>query len=281
MIGIKTFFDNSTSTFTYVVYDPQSKDAIVIDPVVDFTPESGQFSLSGINEICNFINSQKLMVRLVTDTHVHADHITGTYFLKKRLGVESAIGQGFIQVQEHFAKRYQLDMSQYERPYDHLLSHNQQLSLGTLRLKTLHTPGHTPSCCAYLIDDALFSGDALFKPEMGCGRTDFPGGCAQTLYRSITEQIYTLPDHTRIFVGHDYPKDGQEPQPQTSVFSSKTDNVLINQTTTEQDFVKERTDRDQSLAPPRLQLFCMQINILGGQLPDKNFLKIPITVIND
>lgn len=281
MITVKPFFDKDTSTFSYVVYDEDTKDAVIIDPVLDFEPLSATVSFWSLGRLCDFVTDMGLKVQLVADTHAHADHMSGAHFLKKRLSVPSAIGEGFFKTRDYFANFYDIDPQSYEPAYDLLLSHHQTLSVGSLTIKTLLTPGHTPTCAAYLIDDALFSGDAIFQEALGCGRTDFPGGSAQTLYRSITEQIFSLPDSVRIFVGHDYPKENGEPRADTSVLAAKKNNVIINETVTESQFVRKRQTRDLTLPLPRLLLLAMQVNILGGQLPKlgpRHALTIPLTV---
>lgn len=283
MILVEPFFDSNTSTFSYVAYDPASKDAVVIDPVLDFDPLSATISFKSLDRVADFIAKNRLTVHLVTDTHVHADHMSGAHFLKKRLGVKSAIGSGFFKAQSHFCKLYDIDPTNYDQAYDIYLADGQHLDLGTLELTTISSPGHTPTCSCYLIDDALFVGDAIFQPELGCGRTDFPGGSAHDLYQSITKHIFDLPDETRIFVGHDYPKDNEDPAPKTSVLEEKRHNILLAQSTKKEDFIAIRNQRDQHLALPRLMLFVMQVNALGGQLPyvdakGQHFLRVPLTI---
>lgn len=267
---IKPFFHQDTKTFTYVVY--KDNDAVIIDPVLDFNQSSTTIGFNALDEIVAFIEKEHLEPKVVLDTHMHADHMSGAYYLKKRLKVKSAIGRNFLTSQEYFAKYF--EMAVPKNAYDILLEEGTS-SFGQIKVKTMFTPGHTPSCAAYLIEDALFSGDALFNPELGCGRCDFVGGSALDLYNSITKKIFAENPDTRIFVGHDYPKAG-EPKPETSVKATKEQNILINAKTSKEDFIEVRTKRDQSLSPPMLMPYAIQVNICGGKLPEK-FLKVPIS----
>jgi glyoxylase-like metal-dependent hydrolase (beta-lactamase superfamily II) len=283
MTNVASFFHKETSTFTHVVYDAITKEAIIIDPVLDFEPLDATISFKSLNQICNFITQNGLLVRLVIDTHIHADHMSGSYFLKKRLSVPSAIGENFSTTQKYFAHFYDIDLTRYEKAYDIYLTENNVLSFASLTIKTFFTPGHTPTCATYLIGDALFVGDTIFQPSIGCGRTDFPGGSAQSLFKSITQHIFNLPNNTKIFVGHDYPKENEAPRPETRVIEVKKKNVMINESTSEEVFITQRKSRDQSLLLPKLYLFALQVNLLGGQLPflndeKKKSLTIPLTI---
>ncbi len=266
---VKPFFHNDTKTFSYVVFDAQSLDAVIIDPVLDFDLVTQRISFEAVDQICDFLNQENLTPQLILDTHLHADHLSGAFFLKKRLDVKSAIGKNFLVSQDHFAKVYEITP---EQSYDLLLD-EKEIKLASLSLKTMFIPGHTASCAGYLFGDAFFCGDALFLPEMGCGRTDFPLGSAEDLYKSITQKIYKLPDNTRIFVGHDYPKD-ENAHSETSVLKSKNENILIPAQKSQEVFVAERNKRNENLTPPRLLHYALQVNICGGKLPDK-FYKIP------
>lgn len=284
MICIKPFYDTVTATFTYVVSKP-NKDTIIIDPVLDYEPTSGSISFASIQRVVDYIESENLSAKLILDTHAHADHLTGAYFLAQKLGIKSAIGKDFIGVQRHFAPIFGFESHHDElsMAYDYLIEDNEFLNAGALNIKALKVPGHTKSCMAYLIEDSLFCGDALFQPERGAGRADFPGASAKSLYDSIINRIYSLPPNTRIFVGHDYPKAGEDACCETSVLESKTKNILINEKTSQEQFIKEREKRDQSLLAPRLLFPSMQVNILGGRLPPRDhngrfFIKVPISL---
>lgn len=267
MISVTPLFEPQTSTFTYVVYD-QNGDALIIDPVLDYDPTSSSITTASIERVLTFISENHLRPQLVLDTHIHADHMTGARTLADRIQVKTAIGKEFRQVQKHFAPLLGLEheTKMLEDAYDLLLSDAQELKAGSLSITSIMVPGHTPSCMAYLIGDALFSGDALFQPELGCGRTDFPGGSAAVLFRSIKERIYVLDPKTRLFVGHDYPKAPESPRAQSSVEASREKNILINDSTMKEAFIKEREARDQKLAMPRLFHASMQVNIVGGRI---------------
>jgi glyoxylase-like metal-dependent hydrolase (beta-lactamase superfamily II) len=279
MLSVKSFFHKDTNTFSYVAFDSKSKDAIVIDPVLDFVPFNATISLTSLNEIAEFIINNQLKLALVLDSHVHADHMTGAYYLKKRFKVPSAIVKGFFTTQKYFEKIYGIDPIHYEAAYDLYLSHEQSLNLGSLCLKIFFTPGHTPACASYLIEDSLFCGDVLLQPELGCGRSDFPGGSAKSLYQSVTTCIYSLPDQTKLFIGHDYPKINSMPKCQTTVFESKKNNIFLNEKISEQEFILKREIKDKTLSLPRLYTHVMQVNILGGQLPFNNSIsKASLTI---
>jgi glyoxylase-like metal-dependent hydrolase (beta-lactamase superfamily II) len=266
---VKPFFHLESSTFTYVIYDEKTLDALIIDPVLDFDPLTFKPSLTSLKEVISFIEQHSLKPQMVLDTHLHADHLTGAYYLKERLNIPSAIGKNFLISQEYFCKFYEIEKTD---AYDLLLEEG-QVACKNFDLKVIFTPGHTASCTAFLINNALFCGDTLFNPDIGCGRADFPLGSAQDLFYSI-KKIYNLPDSTQIFVGHDYPKDGNSPRANTSIMLSKKQNIMINDQVEEARFIYERQKRDQGLPAPRLMNFAMQVNILGGRLPD--FFKIAV-----
>lgn len=276
MLVVEPFFHEYTSTFTYIVFDGITHDAIIIDPVLDFDPLTATVFDDSLQNLYAFIKKKKLKTHLILDTHIHADHLTGAYFMKKHLGIKSAIGQGFLLSQPYFSLLYKIDPASYAPAYDDYFGHKEDRKYGSINITTLFTRGHTPTCCSYLIGDMLFVGDALFSPSLGCGRTDFPGGSAKDLYEAVYQQIFTLPDHIKIMVGHDYPSENNLPRCQSTVFEQKHHNVMLNQNLRITDFIAKREAKDQSLTPPRLFFYAMQINLLGGQLPKDNFLKIPV-----
>lgn len=282
-MNIHPLFDVTTATFSFIVYDPKTRDAIIIDPVLNFDLFSATISHTSMEEIKNFVKEHHLSVHLVLDTHVHADHMTATYYLKKIFKVPSAIGGGFKKSQDYFSNFYGLNVKDYEPAYEHLLNHGQTITAGSIEIKALAVPGHTPSCTAYVINDNVFSGDTLFQPQLGCGRADFPGGSARDLYHSIKEHLYALPDHYTLWVGHDYPSEGQAPQAKSTILEEKTNNRLIKKSTTLEQFIEEREKKDKTLGTPRLLLPSLQVNIVGGQLPHadaagRQLLSIPLTV---
>lgn len=283
-MNIQHFFDPDTYTLTYVVADPVTKDAVIIDPVLDFDPESGVVSDEGLTPVVEFIKSKGLNVRAILETHAHADHLSSSQILKQLFPqAVLGIGERIRVVQEVFKELFNVNHLQTTGvQFDHLFKDFEEVRFGSLKMTALPTPGHTPTCMSYLFGDAVFTGDALFMPDYGTGRCDFPKGSAQELYRSVTENLYSLPDNTKVFVGHDYMPGGRELQFQTTVGESKRSNVQLKAGTSEKDFVKFRQARDQTLSAPRLLYPSIQVNTDAGNLPPressgKSFLKIPLT----
>ena len=281
---IKTFFDQETFTLTYIVYDKVSQTALVIDPVLDYDPHSSKISTKSVDLIEHFIQDNKLNLQYILETHAHADHLSGTPELKKRFPkIKVAIGQHITKVQEVFKDVFHFeDLKTDGSQFDFLLKDGDCLEVGPLKIEVLETPGHTPACVSYLINDALFTGDALFMPDSGTGRCDFPAGSAEDLYHSIHEKIYSLPDDTRIFVGHDYQPNDREVKWLTTVGESKRLNSQLKQETTRDEFVSMRNERDATLKAPRLLLQSVQVNINAGEFPAKekngvSYLKMPIS----
>jgi glyoxylase-like metal-dependent hydrolase (beta-lactamase superfamily II)/rhodanese-related sulfurtransferase len=283
---IKAFFDPDTFTLSYVVFDPASRDALVIDPVLDYDVLASQTSTRSLERLAGFIRRRELRVHYSLETHAHADHLSGSQWLKARFGATIAIGERIREVQETFCETLDLphvavDGSQF----DQLLTDGEILTCGTLQVETIATPGHTPACVTYRIGDALFTGDALFMHDYGTGRCDFPRGSAEALYDSIT-RLYALPDEMRVFPGHDYQPGGREVAWETTIERSKRDNVQLCADTPKEDFVRLRTTRDRTLAPPRLLYPSVQINIDGGRLPPPHanghrYLTVPISEAPD
>ena len=281
--SLETFFDKDTYTLTYVVYDENSKDAIVIDPVLDYDPAASKISYDSILKVQDFINSKKLNVHYILETHAHADHLTGAAELKKRIPTAKVgIGKNITKVQDLFSGVFNLkDFNTNGVQFDILLNEEEPLEAGTIAIKTIFTPGHTPACSSYLIDDMIFTGDALFMPDFGTGRCDFPAGSAKDLYHSIHEKLYKLPDETRVLTGHDYQPNGRELKYESTIGESKESNIQLKESTTEAEFVEFRTKRDATLAAPRLLLPSIQVNIDAGHLPlvednGARYLKIPV-----
>jgi glyoxylase-like metal-dependent hydrolase (beta-lactamase superfamily II) len=269
-IEIKSFYDSATFTLTYVVHDPQSRDAVIIDPVLDYEPLSSSVSTKSIEPVLEHVGRERLNVRWVLETHAHADHLSASQVLKTKLGTPIAIGRRIIEVQQAFkdvfdlGERFHTDGSQFDR----LLADGESLEAGTLKIGVIATPGHTPACVSYCIEDAVFTGDALFIEDYGTGRCDFPRGSADDLYTSVHDKLYTLPDETRVFVGHDYRPLGRVLRCETTIGTSKSSNVQLREETTRADFVARRTSRDARLEPPRLLYPSIQVNIDAGRLPD-------------
>lgn len=278
---VTPFFDPVTWTMTYVVRAPGDTSCVVVDPVLDYDRRSGKISTKSIDELCGFVATNGLKVEWVLDTHVHADHMTGMAELARRTGARTAIGARVVVVQKTFAGVYNLpgfpcDGGQFDR----LLEDGDQITVGTLTLKALHVPGHTPACMAYVAGDAVFVGDTLFMPDFGSARCDFPGGDAVTLYRSV-QRLLALPADTRMFVGHDYGPGGRDIAWETSVAAQKASNIHMRDGIGEDDFVAMRQSRDATLDMPELLLPSLQVNIRAGNLPEPesngtSYLKFPL-----
>lgn len=281
---VKEFFDKATWTLTYVVYDTVSKDALIIDPVWDYDPAASKMSTNSAEQVLEFVKQNKLNVHYILETHAHADHVSGSQILKQHLPqAKVGIGARITDVQKVFKKVFNLDnnFNTDGSQFDLLLEENKTLEAGTLKVQTIYTPGHTPACASYVIGDAVFTGDAIFMPDYGTGRCDFPAGSADDLYTSVHEKLYKLPDEMRVFVGHDYLPDGRELKFETTIGEEKQKNVQLKAETTREQFVDCRNARDKKLAAPRLLLPSVQVNIDAGHLPavEENgarYLKIPI-----
>lgn len=280
---LETFFDKNTFTLTYVIYDDKTKDAVIIDPVLDYEPAASKISTESITKLLNFVNQKELNVHFILETHAHADHLTGAAELKKTLpAAKIAIGKHITNVQQLFGDIFNLkDFNTNGVQFDLLLDEEEVLKAGTIEIRTLFTPGHTPACSSYLIDDMVFTGDALFMPDYGTGRCDFPAGSAQELYHSIHEKLYKLPDETRVFTGHDYQPNDRELKFESTIRENKVFNIQLKETTSEQEFVDFRNKRDATLSAPRLLLPSIQVNIDAGHLPQTEdngtrYFKIPV-----
>ena len=282
---VQAFFDPATSTVTYLVHDPATRVAAIIDPVLDFDAASGRTATHSADAILAATAEQGLTVQWVLETHAHADHLSAAQHLREKTGADVVIGQHITTVQSFFAALFEAedvtpDGSQFQR----LVAEGDRLPLGEMSIAVLHTPGHTPACVTYLIGDAAFVGDTLFMPDYGTARADFPGGDAGQLYRS-TRRILSLPPETRIFVGHDYlPAGRSEYVWETSVAAQLAGNVHVHDGVNEADFVAMRCARDATLPAPRLILPSLQVNIRAGALPPPSagghtYLKLPVNAL--
>ena len=277
------FFDDATNTISYVVADEETGKAAIIDSVLDFDPASGEVRTVSADRLLSFVKEHGLRVEWILETHVHADHLTAAPHLKRNTGAKTAIGARVCEVQSVFADIFNaepgfaIDGSQF----DLLLSDDDVLPLGNLEIRALATPGHTPACMTLVIGDAAFVGDTLFMPDFGTARTDFPGGDAGQLYRSI-QSIFELPGDTRLFMCHDYKAPGRdEYQWETTVAEQRSSSVHVHDGVTESEFVRFRNERDATLGMPRLLLPSVQVNMRAGELPPAesngtNYLKIPV-----
>ena len=280
---VKAFFDEPTFTASYVVHDPSTKAAAIIDSVLDFDQAAGRTSYASADAIVAYVEAVDLTVEWLLETHVHADHLSAAPYLQEKLGGSLAIGAEIVTVQNVFGKifnegsRFARDGSQFDR----LLVDGDTLMIGEISLIALHVPGHTPADMAYVIGDALFTGDTLFMPDYGSARADFPGGDARQLYRSV-RRLMQLPDETRVFLCHDYKAPGREQYAwETTMLAQRTGNVHVHEGVSEDDFVAMRTQRDATLSMPKLILPSIQVNMRGGRMPEPeddgvSYLKLPL-----
>jgi glyoxylase-like metal-dependent hydrolase (beta-lactamase superfamily II) len=266
---IRAFFDPATFTLTYVVHDPRTRDAVIIDPVLDFDPVAGQTDTRSARELVAFVREHRLRVHYVLETHAHADHLSASQFLKRELDARIAIGAQIKVVQETFKAVFDLgtEVRSDGGQFDLLLEDGQVVDAGSLRIEVIATPGHTPACVTFKVEGAVFTGDALFIEDYGTGRCDFPRGSAEDLYHSVHDRLYTLPDATRVFVGHDYQPGGRPLRYETTIGASKQSNIQLRAATSKETYVKFRRERDAMLAPPRLLFQSVQVNINAGMLP--------------
>ncbi len=277
------FFDPATFTWSYVVMDPESNAAAIIDSVLDYDPASGRTSTASADRLIDFVRRRGLSVEWILETHVHADHLSGASYLKDALGAQTGIGNQVGAVQSVFGdlfnaeKTFPRDGSQF----DHLFAEDETLTIGSLEARVWHTPGHTPACVTYVFDGAAFVGDTIFMPDYGTARTDFPGGDARTLYRSI-RRILSLPGSTTLYLCHDYETaDRLEFCSQTTVAVERAKNIHVHDGISEEAFVTFREQRDAELAAPRLLLPSVQFNMRGASLPPAeengmHYFKIPV-----
>jgi glyoxylase-like metal-dependent hydrolase (beta-lactamase superfamily II) len=264
---IRSFFDPATFTLTYLVFDPTTKDAVVIDPVLDYDPLGSNTSTKSVEMLAAVIRAEGFRVHYVLETHAHADHLTAAQWLKKRFEAKVVIGENIKAVQEVFKGVFDLPaLATDGSQFDVLAKEGTPIQAGTLTIETIATPGHTPACVTYKIGDALFTGDALFIEDYGTGRCDFPKGSAEDLYDSI-QKLYKLPDSTRVFVGHDYQPNGREVRWETTIGRSKQMNIQLRAETSKDEFVSYRKKRDAGLNAPRLLYPSVQVNVDAGRLP--------------
>ncbi|PPJ42420.1 MBL fold metallo-hydrolase [Pseudoxanthomonas sp. KAs_5_3] len=277
-------FDEATNTVSYVVWDPATRQAAIIDPVLDYDHRAGRASYRSADALLDFIADQGLSVAWILETHAHADHLSAAPYLKEKTGAPISIGEHIIDVQRTFAPVFGMDdVSGEGREFDRLFRDGDTFPLGELQVDVLHTPGHTPACVSYRIGDAVFIGDTMFMPDYGTARADFPGGDARTLYRSI-QKLLALPDDTRVYLCHDYKAPGRDHFAwETTVGDEKARNVHVGGGVDEASFVAMREARDATLSAPVLLLPSLQVNIRAGRLPEpedngRRYLKIPLKI---
>jgi len=282
---VEAFFDPVTFTVSYLVYCIETKEAAIIDPVLDFDYAAGRTGTQSADAVLARTKALGLTLRYILETHAHADHITGAQYLHAATGGMVGIGTHIKKVQKTFARIFNIEdgMATDGSQFDLLLEGGDTLVLGTFDITVMGTPGHTPACVSYLIGDAAFVGDTLFMPDFGTARCDFPGGSAAVLYQSI-QRLLSLDADTRIFVGHDYGPGGRDFAWQSSVAQQKADNIHVGGGASEADFIAMREARDRELAMPKLILPAIQLNIRAGKLPIEedngtSYLKIPIDAL--
>ncbi|MBB6251759.1 MBL fold metallo-hydrolase [Nitrospirillum iridis] len=283
---VQAFFDTDTNTVSYLVADPATRAAAIIDSVLDFDPKSGRTSTASADRLIGAVRARGLTVDWILETHVHADHLTAAPYLQAALGGKIGIGAHVRQVQRVFRGVFNLEPAFQAdgRPFDHLFEDGEGVPLGSLAITALHTPGHTPADVTYRVGDAAFVGDTLFQPDYGTARTDFPGGDARQLYRSI-RRILALPPETRLFTGHDYKAPGRDVFVwESTVAAQRAANVHVHDGVDEDRFVALRTARDAGLDMPRLLLPSVQVNVRAGHFPPPEdngirYLKIPLNAL--
>ncbi|MBO6688809.1 MAG: MBL fold metallo-hydrolase [Henriciella sp.] len=280
------FFDEATYTISYVVADPETKHCAIVDSLLDYDQASGRTKTVSADKLVEFVRQNGLTCEWIIDTHVHADHLTAAPYIREQLGGKTAIGDQIPVVQRVFGdifnegQSFHTDGSQF----DHLFKPGESYRVGNIEARALATPGHTPACMTHLIGDAMFVGDTIFMPDFGSARCDFPGGDAGTLYDSI-QMLFDFPDDTRMFLCHDYKAPGRDAYVwETTIGEQKRSNIHVKDGTSREDFIKMRTERDATLAMPKLILPSVQVNMRAGDMPPPEdngvrYMKVPINAL--
>jgi glyoxylase-like metal-dependent hydrolase (beta-lactamase superfamily II) len=282
---VTAFFDQATNTISYVVKDPGSNSAAIVDSVMDIDYAAGRITFDHADAIIDHVKKNDLKVEWLLETHVHADHLSAAPYLQEKLGGKIGIGKNITVVQDTFGKVFNegTEFARDGSQFDKLFEDGDTFKIGTMAVDVLHTPGHTPACLTYVVGDAAFVGDTLFMPDGGSARADFPGGDAGVLYDSI-QKVLALPDETRLFMCHDYGPNGREIRWETTVAQEKTENIHVGQGQSREEFVAMRNARDATLDMPKLIIPSLQVNMRAGQLPPadkdgKKFLKVPVNTL--
>lgn len=293
---IDSVFEDNTGTWQYIVSDPTTKDAVLIDSVLDYNPTTNTITNTNAERLLSLISERGYNIVAILETHAHADHLTAARYIQQRLlkgnGAPLApvcIGKRITQVQATFAVKYGVSVHEYDGVFDRLLDDDEEFPIGNLVCRVLHLPGHTPDHVGYLIGNNVFVGDSLFQPDVGSARCDFPGGDANALYHSVVDKLYSLPEDCRIYVGHDYPPGGSgrtEARAFATVAEQRKENKHIRDDVAEDQFIAWRKERDSNLAEPRLLHQSLQFNIRAGRLPEATehghrFLHVPLKVSDD
>lgn len=284
---IKPFFDSRTFTMTYIVFDGTTKDAVVIDPVLDYEPAGSKIWTESVDQVLDFLKESSLNLHYVLETHAHADHLSGSQRIKAEFpNAKTGVGEKITMVQSVFKDVFDLpsDFPTDGRQFDQLFADGEVVKAGSLSFMVINTPGHTPACVTYKFDDAIFTGDTMFMPDQGTGRCDFPAGSADDLYDSITRRLYELPNSTRVFVGHDYQPGGRDLEFESTIADQKAANIQLPEGRSREEFVEFRTSRDSKLNSPKLLFQSVQVNVDAGNLPEPSesnqirYLRIPLNV---
>lgn len=279
---VKAFFEKETNTFSYVVSDPISQQCAIIDSVLNYDAASATTHTTSADEIIAYIHQNSLSVTWILETHVHADHMTASQYLKQKVGGVVAMSEKIAIVQDTFTAIYHIEPKHFNstRSFDYLFKDGEHFKIGEIDAYNIPTPGHTPACLSYVIGDAVFVGDTLFMPDYGTARCDFPKGSAATLFDSV-QKLFALDGDMRVFLCHDYlPEDRDHFVYESSIAEQKKHNIHINESIKKEDFVQMRNQRDATLAMPKLILPAIQINMQAGQFPEPEengirYLKIP------
>jgi glyoxylase-like metal-dependent hydrolase (beta-lactamase superfamily II) len=280
------FFDDKTNSASYVVSDPETGHAAIVDPILDYDPVSGRTSIDSAQKIVDHVGDKKLTVDWIVETHVHADHLTASVWLKEKLGGKTGIGAGIREVRATFGALFNATevLDAEDAPFDDLFADGATFNIGNIESRVMATPGHTPACVTYIIGDACFVGDTMFMPDSGTARCDFPGGDAKQLFESL-QKIIALPDAMRLFVCHDYGAGGgRDFAWETTVGDQRANNIHIGGGTLEHDYVQMRRDRDATLGLPRLIVPAVQVNMCAGNFPPMedngtSYIKVPLNVL--
>lgn len=283
---ITGFFDDATNTISYVVADPETKHCAIVDSLLDYDQASGRTTTTSADRLINFVRQNGLTCEWIIDTHVHADHLTAAPYIREQLGGKTAIGDKISAVQRVFGEIFNEGQSFHTdgSQFDHLFKPGESYRVGNIEARALATPGHTPACMTHLIGDAMFVGDTIFMPDFGTARCDFPGGDAGTLYDSI-QMLFDFPDETRMYLCHDYKApDRDEYVWETTIGEQKRSNIHVKDGTSREDFIKMRTERDATLAMPKLILPSVQVNMRAGDMPPPEdngirYMKVPINAL--
>jgi glyoxylase-like metal-dependent hydrolase (beta-lactamase superfamily II) len=282
---VTSFFDPDTWTVSHVVHEKEGGACAIVDAVLDYDARSGRTRTTSADNLAAFVQDNQLQLAWILETHAHADHLSAAHYLRGKLGGKIAIGAAITQVQTIFKRIFNLEpgFQTDGRQFDRLLQDGETLTVGSLQVRALSVPGHTPACMAYLVGNAVFVGDTLFMPDVGTARCDFPGGDASALYRSV-RRLLSLPPETRLFMCHDYPPEGRAPVWETTVAEQRAHNIHVHDGVSEDEFVKMRIARDATLAMPTLILQSVQVNIRAGEMPPAedngvSYLKIPLNAL--